>query len=662
MIKEYTKFALLPLALLLCTYVSTYGFPVAPECDLQINPDRYIVEFQMPNYIIETDADDGIGEGEEDDCGPYDMIVVDANWDGLDISGYPQLPFMSLHLILPDDAESVNVTFLPNETTFEYPSYPIIPAKKGNVYDIETDLLVSMDEECENSEYYIYGATSEYPDGFFRNFYTISDIYTVHGSKGVTLSIFPFAYYPHWKEIEVLLSGTFEIEFDGGDVHRKIRAQRDDNTVLTMATQLFFDSFNDEYLPDDPPHRGDYVIVAAHNYMEDALQPYVDYKLCQGYDIEVVYLDEWGCIGDRRRIKDMICSTSFGNPDFVLLIGSTDDIPPYSGSSDKDNPYSDDGYHKYLGRWVVPNNEEDAIPLLRNIINKTITAEQEYANTTNVAALFSGKDAEDKYSRQFYNDIENIADNYLSQTYRTRIVGDGRAMSLPRETMRSILENGVHLFVYSGHGSPSSIGSPYNYSDINSIRTSSFPMGFGFACRLNSYEHNNSFGMKWVYSEYGGVTFYGSTIQTYMSPDSKFSDKLFKCYKRLCSKKSNFPISVWLRIAETSYFMGFPGLVRGRQIAKYNLIGDPTLYVHGLDCGCYDDVQSQVQREIPRRVKSVSAKVQRSDVFDSLGHIVYSCDGDIGKAELEPLVLSGRVLLIKRTNSDATIEWQKIIR
>lgn len=662
MIRNHTKFALLPLALLLCTYVSAYGFPVTPECDLQIDPDRYIVEFQMPNYTIETDEDDGIGEGEEDDCGLYDMIVVDANWDGLDIPGYPQLPFMSLHLILPDDAESVNVTFLPNETTFDNPSYPIIPAKKGSFYDTETELLVSMDEECENSEYYVYGATSEYPDGFFRNFYTISDIYMLHGSKGVTLSIFPFAYYPHWNEIEVLLSGTFEIEFDGGDVHRKIQAQRDDNTVLTMATQLFFDSFDDEYLPDDPPYRGDYVIVASHTYMADALQPYVDYKSCQGYDVEVVYLDEMGGIGNPEEIKNLIHSTSFGEPDFVLLIGSIDDIPPYSGEDSMSDPYSDDGYYDYIGRWVVPTYRITALYHLVNIIDKTIETERQYAGMATKVALFSGVDDSCARSRWFYNDMKRIGDKVLNPLNITYTLCDGRLSTSNFYRMKTIMESdNQHLFVYSGHGSYSGIGNPFSAGgDVLSINTTApFPMGFGFACSLGSYGYDgNAFAMQWVRSEYGGVTFYGASVTTMDCPDRYLSRHVFDTYRKIRESYANYPISIWLRNAEQSYYRSSPGPIRSHQVMKYNLIGDPTLHMRGLNMGC-----SQYISRKHSIVKDGSEPLTlRTDIIDIAGNTIFSIRGDIDTYSLNVRLNAYEgVFIIKRYNINGNVEMEKII-
>ncbi len=658
-----TIFKLLLLSfLLLCINIKSYGFFVTPECELQIDPDRYVVEFQISNYTIETDTHDGIGDFSAEECGPYDMIVVDGTWDATDIPGYPQLPFLALHLILPDDANTINVTFTPTGTEFAHPDYPIIPAKSGSYYDSISGTYVSMDSECENSEYYMWGMTGEYPYGFFNEFYTISDIYTVHESKGVTLSIFPFSYNPSQNQIEVLLSGTFEIEFNGSSVQHKIQSQRNDNTVFTMATKLFFDSFRDDTLVVYTPDRGNYLIIAAHNYMDDILQEYIDYKACQGYTVEVAYLDEWGYLGHPERIKQIIYSTSLGIPDFVLLIGATEDIPPYSDSSDEDDPYSDDGYHDYLGRWVLPSYEYNARDALSIIINKTIETERQYANTDRKVALFSGKDSSCSRSRWFYKDMKRIVDKVLEPLHLTYTLCDGRSSSSNYSKMKNIMESGnQHMFIYSGHGNAYGIGAPYEETgkDFFNIHTSApYPMGFGFACKLGSYyTDENSFAARWVRDEYGGVSFYGASATTKDCPDRYLSRQVFDTYKKIRDNYANYPISIWLKNAERSYYASFRTHTRKNQTKKYNLFGDPTLYMCGLNTYC----SRSIQHEQEKRGDTVTKPIIQTQITDIMGHTILTTQGNVDAHSLRNMFRNMGTLIIKRQMIDGTINIEKVI-
>ncbi len=658
----HLKITLLVSSLLIISTLS-YGFSVTPECELQIEPDRYVVEFQMPKYTIETDTHDGVGDFTAEECGPYDIIQVDGSWDATDLPGYPQLPFLALHLILPDDANTVNVTFSPTGTEFVHTDYPIIPAKSGSYYDSEGEIYISMDDECENSEYYMWGITDDYPNGFFNQFYTISDIYTIHGSKGVTLSIFPFSYTPSQQQIEVLLSGIFEIEFNGGSVQHKIQSHRNDNNVFTMATKLFFDSFQDDSLAIPTPDLGNYLIIAARNYIDDILQKYVDYKVCQGYTVEVAYLDEWGQLGCQEEIKQIIYSTSLGTPDFVLLVGSIEDIPPYSGNSDADNPYSDDGYHDYLGRWVLPSTEYKARNTLSIIIDKTIETELQYTKTNRKVALFSGKDSSCSRSRWFYNDMKRIAKKDLDPLNIAYTLCDGRESTSNYSKMKTIMESDhQHLFIYSGHGSSINIGKPYSdaQKDFFEIRTSApFPMGFGFACELGSYRlDNNSFAMRWVSNEYGGVTFYGSSTTTKDCPDRYLSRHIFDTYKKIRKNYSNYPISIWLRNAERSYYKSLKTSTRREQIQKYNLFGDPTLYMRGRNTHCL----SSVLCKRGKMEDMQTIKIIQSQVIDIMGHTILIKQGDIDTRSLESYFSTTNVLLIKKQAIDGTIQVQKMIK
>lgn len=544
-------------------------------------------------------------------------------------------------------------------TTWENLNNPIIPAKDGNFYNSLTDEYISMDEECENSDYYINGVTNEYPDGFFQDFYTISDIYTVHGSKGITLSIFPFSYYPNIQEMEVLLSGVFEINFNNGNVQQKIRSINNDNTVLTKATRLFFDCFQIDS-SNDTPYKGTYLIVAAHEDTQEHLQQYVDYKINQGYDVEVVYLDEYGYLGNANEIRNLIYSTSLGTPDFVLFIGTINEIPPFSGDGSSSNPYSDDGYHDYVGRWDI--NSSSSLTL-ENIIHKTIDTEQGYTNFPIKAALFSGIDSHSSHSRWFYKDIEWIGDKVFNRLGITYTLCDGRLATSNFSAMQTkMTSTHQHIFIYSGHGSSTGIADPFNYttSNLSLIQTSApYPMGFGFACSLNSYNSENStFAEKWVSSVNGGVTFYGSTTTTTYCSDRYLSRHIFKMYKKIKDNHDNYPISMWLREAERSYYKSLYGSTRERQVLKYNLYGDPTLYIFGLDS---DDSLSNTQRYLTKR-KTINSQKQKVAILDISGNIIYSTDEYFDGNITDILSSKEGLFIIIHTMEDGQVIIDKIIK
>ena len=191
MIMKKKQLLLLLLMALMCTEVRVFAqTQITPECDVVIEPDKYIIHFTLPEYWFENDDNSGEG-GLNDSCGIFSEIVMedDVDYDVTDMAGYPELPFFSLNLLLPECATNINVYMLSSAIEQDYPPYYISPAQKGS-WITENGDTIELDEECFNTEYYYGGYTNEYPYGFYRNFYSASNIYSTFNANGITFSIF----------------------------------------------------------------------------------------------------------------------------------------------------------------------------------------------------------------------------------------------------------------------------------------------------------------------------------------------------------------------------------------------------------------------------------------------------------------------------------------
>ncbi|HCS88207.1 MAG TPA: hypothetical protein DIW30_07425, partial [Bacteroidales bacterium] len=189
----------------------------------------------MPEYrIMREDSLDPFEERrfgpwvsmKEEDCPVFDIIDVNADCDYTDVASYPELPFFSIDLLIPYNARNVSVRFLPDDIEEVFFNHYVQPA----ISELDSE------EDCFSSQYYAKGYDSIYPNGFYKNYYELSDVYTLDAWRGVTLSIFPFAYYPHVGTAKVLKTGRFIIEFDGGSLRDEISnvLQHSDLTA-TMA-------------------------------------------------------------------------------------------------------------------------------------------------------------------------------------------------------------------------------------------------------------------------------------------------------------------------------------------------------------------------------------------------------------------------------------------
>lgn len=653
---------------------------ITQGCYVTVEPNRYIVHFSLPDYWYQdedgNDYEEGDGDGGDDDgCGTFSEIVMgnNAEYDVTDIPGYPALPFLSMDLLLPECAENIIVTSMAGVTTYDNPPHYISPAFMGSEVDENGDVIEELDEDCYNIEYYTSGATADFPYGFYNHeSYTVSDIYTESGYKGFTFSIFPFSYHPENGQMEVLREMQFIIEFDCGDLDNTITEIQETPTVDATAAQLYFDTFNGmEIVPHTSTgENGSYLIIASHRDMEGSLSQYVQYKQSQNYIVEVLYLDEVGALGVQFLIEFLINhNAQLPNPDYVLLVGSLNDIPPYSGTGTGAHPFTDDGYHPRLGRWIISSYSD-----LDNIINKTIATETGYGNTLSSAALFSGKDSKKRRSKFFYNDIKKIANASFSDMGIPYMPHNGRTIpeNNAQTYMWNAIQNHPRFFIYSGHGySPSwsGIARPYEifttasgYNNLYHIANQApHPMGFGFACHLNSYTTDNNFGARWVAKpDAGGVTFYGSTITSFMYPDRYLSKKVFTQLRKITNKMSNFPISLWLRVGEDKYYNALKVVWRRRQVKKYNLIGDPTLAVYGMDySGTYEPFHTPERETIANEATGNELSVAKKEIYDISGKKITGIDGSVG---IETLPLQPGVYVVKTIFMDGSFETNKIIK
>lgn len=648
-------------------------YQITPECDVVIEPNRYIIHFTLPNYWLEVENDNGEG-GVDNGCSIFSEIVMedDVDYDVTDMAGYPELPFFSLNLLLPECATGLNVYMVSSVIEQDYLPYYIFPAQKGSWITVNGDTTV-LDEECFNTDYYYNGYSAEYPYGYCRDFFSASSIYSTFNTKGVTFSIFPFSYYPEWWYMDVLHEATFVIEFNCGDIVSTIEEILSSTEYQSYTTQLYFDTFNGMEIVNNAGYNGDYLIIAAHRDMEESLMPYVYYKRSQNYNTEVIYLDEEGGLGDPNWIWNLI----YGNwllpyPDFVLLVGNLTDIPPYSGTDSYSNSYSDDGYHPLLGRWIIGearNMHGDYIDLI-NIINKTILTETGYTHTYSTASLFSGTDNYWIVSSRLYKNIEKIANCSFGQMGIPFTLYDGRYFSQPQAQsyMKQAIQNHSRFFIYRGHGYAggtwSGVASPYDlfpYHIDGFLNTSPTPMGFGFACSLNTYNTDYNFGARWVASASGGVTFYGATTPSLRCSNNYLARRMFKYLRKLTNRTYNFPISVWLRLSEQDYYWSFPIWLRDIQISKYNLLGDPTLYVYGMgDEGIIAPFHAPIRHDHTTQEELLGlTSIQSVEVYDIKGQLIAKVNN---MQSVDLLPLTNGVYFIKTIYKDGTNKTNKVIK
>ena len=608
--------------ILILSVLPSVAQQLTPECYVEVFPKKYVVHFELPNYWFEendlSNVNGSFNVGADDECGAFIDIKMPTNYDVTDIVGYPELPFFSLDLLLPN-----NVTFTQTSSKDfvlenKYINRYITPAIQGGTAVIIDSQYIytrnDIDPCMRNSQYYNYGYDSIYPNGFYQDYYSFSSITSYQGSKGITLSIFPFSYHPERGWISVLKKGTFEIEFNGQEITSTIQNYLSSTKYSDLPVLSLYDNFNLRQFNISDYNNPEYLIIAVHQDMQSTLETFVRYKTRQNYNVKVIYLDSFGSNNyfTTQNIQNLINNSGSNKPDFVLLVGSLNEIPASEGKLAPDDPYSDDRYHPFIGRWIV-NGENGNYPQLANIISKTIVTENWFADSTftSSAALFIGKNPNSKReSKDYVKSMEDIYNEISNKMNIPSTVFNGCSQNVTFNSMAQALYAHPSIMIYRGNGvlhtnsngtyhSCSIIDNPYyvcpsnvSSSPINNVSCNPisslgnfcpFPMTFGFASSLFSYATNNNFASQWIAESNGGVTFYGATTETKLKSDRYLAEKVFKIFNKLQGKLDNFPIGLWLNLAEEKYLRALVVPARRHQIKRYNLAGDPSFYVFGME-------------------------------------------------------------------------------
>lgn len=281
-----------------------------------------------------------------------------------------------------------------------------------------------------------------------------------------------------------------------------------------------------------------YVVVSPLKYKE-TLQPFIHWKMCQGYQVIEAYIGELLDDNSKYTIKDYLKdlyenpTSEIPSPTYVLLVGDVIDIPTWNGTTD--NHVTDLYYGEYtgdflpevyLGRFSV--NDDDQ---LETIIQKTLYVEQAAeadGSYQNKHLLISGVDSD--YAPIYGNGAVNyFVNNYsipelgIEPSYY--LYGTGSEItsnsSLAKQAILDDFTNGVGIAYYTAHCSASGWYNPeFEINDIASVsNTNKYPLMIGNCCQSYMFG-GNSFGEEIVrVANKGAVAYIGATDYSYWDED-----------------------------------------------------------------------------------------------------------------------------------------------
>ena len=461
--------------------------------------------------------------------GTFSEIAIEGTYASGEI-GTPELPASHQLLAVPFGATPrVNVI---NFTTTDY---------RLSDYGIKTLLphqpSVRKDQNPDEVEFVYNAAAYQTRSLATMPEATIEVQGTMRGIRIGSLVINPVSYNPTSNTVRVFNNIEVEINFDGAD-----RAETERMLLSTYSPyfdivykQMFnyrqiMDVYSDH--PDLMAYPVHMIVITPENYIS-ALQPWINWKIQKGFDVNVVTTAQAG--GNYNAIQSYVQNlyntgvSQGATPTFLVLVGDTGQIPGktsgnatgkvtdlYYGSVDND--YFPDMFYSRMS--AESTNEVTAI------VNKILQYEQytmpdpSYLNNVTLIAGWDG---------YWTNYVGKPTIQYAMQYYYNTAHGFTNVynwLGQPYTNCYASLSSGTGFVNYTAHGSETSWSEPQlTKSQVNALtNTNKYFLAMGNCCLTGNFGYNQPcFGEAMLRGENkAAYSYIGSCPVTYWYEDYYF--------------------------------------------------------------------------------------------------------------------------------------------
>ena len=479
--------------------------------------DRSMVSFSLPGFYLHEVATP---------LGTAFSVGIIHSTPILE-AGAPDLPKMTASLIIPDQA-GMSCRVVSSEYK-DYPDMIIAPSKGVLMRDVDPATVP-----------YTFGPGYS-RDGFYPGSLAgTREPYIIRNVRGQTLVAYPFQYNPVTKTLRVYYNLTIELyktsETGANPLAGTTGTKKIPQDFQPVYRHQFmnFDAMN--YMP-----LGEYgnLLVICYGPFMTAMQPYVNWKLAEGYQAEMISRDSAGSTA--AQIRTFIANYyNTRGLTHVLLVGDAAQIPTNTGGTlggPSDNAYGylsgNDHYaDAFIGRFSAEN-----VSQVQTQVQRTLEYEQNpqfLADDWFTTVIGIGSDQGPGDDNEMdYEHIRNQQTLLLGYNYTMNpelfdgSQGGNDAAGNPTPAMVATeVNNGASLLLYTGHGSNTSWGtSGFSNTNVNQLtNVGKLPFIWSVACVNGNFTTGTCFAEAWLRASQGGqptgaIAFLGSTInQSWDSP------------------------------------------------------------------------------------------------------------------------------------------------
>lgn len=481
------------------------------------NDGKIQIDFKLHSYdLIKVDSEDA-------------FIVKANNTSEFIKKGAPHLPIYAKSVITRNNKD-YTIKILDSKF-IEIKDINILPSKGELSRDVNPKDVP-----------YVYG--EEYKqDAFYpANIASIDKAYILRNKRGQSIKINPIQYNPASKVLRIYTRISMELETNRTKASYNSLPNTKSKNIDSKFNEIYkthFLNFSEDKTKYSPLNDdiGNMLIISHANFI-DEIQDYANWKRQKGIPVEII---DVATIGNAQAIKTYVQNYYNSNGlTYLLLVGDNAQVPSSSTSAgDSDNNYgyivgSDHYIDIFVGRFSGETGAQISTQVDRTIhYERDLNTQDTWLSKGVGIASNEGSGPSDA---EHMNTIEGKLEGYgydISRCYQD----GGNAQQLS-----TLLNNGIGLINYVGHGSDYSFASmTYTKNDVNALtNTNKLPFIFDVACVNGNFTSKTCFAEAWLRATNnneptGAIAICASTInQSWVPPmiaQNEMNDILVESYE-----------------------------------------------------------------------------------------------------------------------------------
>ncbi|MCQ2283396.1 MAG: C25 family cysteine peptidase [Bacteroidales bacterium] len=407
-------------------------------------------------------------------------------------AGAPELLQSSTSLIIPEGSV-LSAEVLNSEYTLVQ-NFELAPSKGRLLRNVNPDDVAYMKGAEFFTDQFLYNDTV-----------TFGDPYQLRDFHGVAVHFFPFAYNPVQKELKAYSSITVRIRFESDQNIKRV------NTVVKNYDLIYTDHFlNYNAVKSNPLMENGRILILAPAEFCEAMQPYADWKIKNGFPTEIVSLATAGSTSSA--IKNYISSYYTNHSDFAFLVmvGDNNKFPTISaGGNISDNYYGEIAGNDVYPDVIMGKISAETVDHVTVQVNKFISYESNPVEVNHFPVYVGigssqGPGDDNEYDYQHIRNICNKLTNYTYTSGYELFEGSQGGLDASGNpsaaNVTTAVNAGTGIMVYCGHGSETSwVTTGFSVSNVNSLNNANkLPFIISVACVNGAYSGRTCFAEAWL--------------------------------------------------------------------------------------------------------------------------------------------------------------------